>query len=100
MNSRTGSRQYWEVLEDKLASLSETRYGIYTPEARLAVAVIVSAGKDGDRDFLENDEFTFYCHLARLHQEPVKALIEKTWEHIVGGRTADFEYDFDETLGI
>lgn len=80
----------WDIVEDKLLSISETRTGEHRGESKLAVAVIVSAGRDEDIGFLQSDDFLAYCGLADLDPSIIRDLILKGISEITAGRTSAF----------
>ena len=87
---RLTKKECWDILEDKLQTISETRIGHHSGEAKLAVAVIVSAGRDEDTDFIHSNLFEYYCKLACLHIPPVRQIILKTLAYLEVGGTGRF----------
>jgi hypothetical protein len=87
---RVTKKECWDILEDRLLTISETRIGKHLGEAKLAVSVLISAGRDEDTDWIESNLFSFYCKLAGLHIDPTKELILKTLEYLNDGGKANF----------
>lgn len=72
----------WDILEDKLVSISENRLKKEMPESRLAISVIVSAGRECDIKWLKSSIFSYYCKLAYLHELPTRYIILHTLEEM------------------
>lgn len=89
------NQECWDILEDRLQTISETRLGKHLGASKLAVSVIVSAGRDNDVEFIESGLFDYYCKLAALHIEPTKALVVKTLLYIKNGGSAKFRQSGD-----
>lgn len=71
-------KHVWEALEDKLLAISESRSEDFCWEARVAVATIVSAGRDCDLDFLEKPVFKSFCNVAKLDPDTTAEIITHT----------------------
>lgn len=89
--SKTTKKECWDILEDQLNYISECRVEEHVGEAKLAVSVIISAGRDGDVEWAESNLFDFYCKLARLHTNPTRELILRTIAYLDGAGKANFK---------
>ncbi len=87
---RVTKKECWDILEDQLAAISETRIGEHLGEAKLAVSILISAGREEQLEWIDSNLFNFYCKLARLHVAPTKELILKTLSYLNEGGTANF----------
>lgn len=87
---RVTKKECWDMLEGKLQSISETRLGQHIGEAKLAVYILVSAGRDEDLEFIEGPLFEFYCRLGALHIKPTKELVLNTLKYLNEGGSAKF----------
>jgi hypothetical protein len=88
--SRITRKECWNLLEDKLLTISEARIGKTIPESKLAVAVLISAGRDKDVEFIESQAFRDYCSVAALHYRPTKELMMRTLSYLEHGGAANF----------
>jgi len=87
---RVTKKECWDILEDRLLTISETRIGEHLGEAKLAIAILISAGRDNDSNWIESNLFSFYCKLAGLHVEPTKELVVRTLIYLNEGGSARF----------
>ncbi len=87
---RVTKKECWDILEDKLQGISEQRIGKHLGESKLAVSVLVSAGRDEDLEFVNSNLFDFYCKLGALHIKPTRELILNTLKYLNEGGSAKF----------
>lgn len=80
----------WDILEDQLVSISQARLMGHVGEAKLAIAVLISACRDDDRDFLDGSSFKTFCEIACLHPIHTYDLLSTSMEYIGEGNTANF----------
>lgn len=80
----------WDILEDRLNTISETRLGVHNGEAKFAIALIVSAGREEDIAWIESNIFDYWCKVASLHLAPTRELIIKTLAYLSEGGRANF----------
>jgi len=84
----TTKQEVWDLLEDKLSTISEKRLGRHVGEAKLSIALLISAGRDKDTEWIHSNLFSFYCKIAGLYESPTRLLILTTLEYLNGGNTA------------
>lgn len=92
---RITKKECWDILEDRLLTISETRLGRHIGEAKMAIAVLISSGRDNDENWIESNLFDYYCKMASLHIEPTRLLVLKTLDYLNNGGSAKFR---DEVL--
>lgn len=88
---RVTNKECWDILEDKLYTISENRNCKHIAECKLAISILISAGRDKDIEWINSNMFNFYCQLARLYIEPTRNLVLATLEHIHGGKQSIFK---------
>ena len=82
----------WDFVEGKFKSYAIRNHGYYLPEINLAVAVLGSAGRDDDTEYINSVNIETFCKLAALDPSFVRKMLTKTGQAIRGEITADFEY--------
>lgn len=70
----------WEYIQKQIVEISADKYFEELPEINFIAAIVVSAGRDHDKDYLTSDDFLYHCSLLRLKSDYIKAIIEKAWE--------------------
>lgn len=92
----------WERLEGGLRDLSIGHYHDESPYAKLALAVIISGGKERDKEYLNGDEFLYHCKLAGLKSDYVQLMFNKAWHYIDNKiplqKPEEDEYDEEDYL--
>jgi hypothetical protein len=71
-------------------TISENRIGGHIAECKLAIAVIVSAGRDNDIEWIDSEIFKFYCKAACLNEKLTAELLQKSINYLNQGGTAKF----------
>lgn len=89
---RITKKECWDILEDRLVTISENRIGKHCGECKLAIAVLISAGREEDFEFIKNDRFDFFCRLAKLDIKTSRTLILNTIEYLGNGGSAKFRH--------
>ena len=88
MKTQKGPRkgfEFWNLLEEELNTISEKKLGSYTASASLAIAIIISAGRDRDAEFLYDDLFVAYAKAAGLNPRVIREILLKAITAIDAG---------------
>lgn len=77
----TRDDKIWYKTWNGLEKLSKERFdGVNIPLVRILVGVIVLAGKDRDEDFLNSDDFLYYCKLTKLRADFIMKIYKNIWK--------------------
>ncbi len=71
--------EIWEKIHDELEQTAFENLNRDDGMISLVVAIIVSAGKDRDRDYLDSQRFEYDCELIKLNSETIRRLFQRVW---------------------
>lgn len=72
----------WNRLHKKLELLAEERHCQNIPIVKLAIGVIISAGREKDMLYLRSDQFLYHCYIAGMDSVYVGKMIETAWYYL------------------
>lgn len=85
------NQECWDMLEEKLLQIAELKNGNNGWDTRVAVALLVSAGRDRDFRFIDSDAFRCTCKVAGLQFKPTYQLIVRTLDSLKKGLHIDLK---------
>lgn len=72
---RVNKNEIWDLVEEQLFAISETRTGKHVGEIKLIIALLVSAGRDNDIEFINSDFFKELASTAYLDPHDTQLII-------------------------